>query len=264
MRILLVDDEKRALHLLEEAAKEACPNDELFAFQDPIEALEFAKTTQLDVALLDINMGRMNGVVLAKNLKDIMPGIGVIFCTAYTEYAIEAIKLRANGYLMKPIDPEAIKEEIEALDHPRYVPYKKPLVIHTFGNFEVFYDGKPVEFSRNKSKEVLAYLVDCKGASASAAEIGAIIWEDGIFDRQRQKQLQKIISDLRKALKVIKADDIIIKNKSGYMIDKERIDCDYYRLLDGDAAIMNTYAGRYMCAYSWAEITTAYLDRISY
>lgn len=44
-------------------------------------------------------------------------------------------------------------------------------------------------------------------------------------------------------------------------IDIEKVSCDYYDYLRGNASAVNTYAGEYMSDYSWAEFTVAYLNK---
>lgn len=261
MRVLAVDDEELQLRRLLKLTKEVSPNAEVFDFQKPGEALAFFGETPCDVALIDIQMGGMNGVVLAKSLKDIKPDVNIIFCTGYSEYSMQAMKLRASGYLLKPVDAESLKEELLALRHPVKVPSSKRIFIRTFGNFEVFCDGQPVDFTRSKSKEILAFLVDKQGTGATSAEIAAAIFGDESYDISKKKQFSVFTSELRKTLKAIKAEDILIRTRLGMMIDKSKVDCDYYRLLDGDAAEINSYTGKYMEAYSWAEFTGAYIER---
>ena len=50
-------------------------------------------------------------------------------------------------------------------------------------------------------------------------------------------------------------DDILIRKGSTLAIRPERIDCDYYRMLEGDMSAVNAFRGEYMEQYSWAEIT---------
>ena len=56
----------------------------------------------------------------------------------------------------------------------------------TFGNFELFVNGKPVFFAREKSKEMLAYLIDRRGAVVNKKEIMGILFEDREYDRELQ------------------------------------------------------------------------------
>ena len=54
-------------------------------------------------------------------------------------------------------------------------------------------------------------------------------------------------------------DDVLIRDHRQVAINKELIDCDYYRMLGGDMAAINTFKGDYMVDYSWAEYTAARL-----
>ena len=76
----------------------------------------------------------------------------------------------------------------------------------TFGNFELFVDGRPITFKQAKCKELLAYLVDRRGSGVARAEAFAILWEDRLYDRPMQKQLDVIIRSLRDTLKEAGAD----------------------------------------------------------
>jgi len=257
MRILLVDDVEHALNRLKISVGEVCPNAELNAYSDPEEALAFARENKMDIAFLDIQMSGMDGIALGKELKDINPATRLVYCTGYSDYALEALKVHASGYLLKPITPEDIGREIDALGEPVYIAKDRRVQIRTFGSFEVYVDGEVVVFNRQKSKEVLAILVDNNGTTVKTEQIANMIWEDGVYDISRQKQMYTIISDLRKSLGKVKCDEIVVKGSKGYAIDRAKVDCDYFRLMDGDASVLNSYSGKYMHGYDWAELNVA-------
>lgn len=266
MNIIAADDERLALKALVETIEQVLPDAKIYPFQKASELIEFARTTSCDVAFLDIQMRGANGIEIAKELKEIQPDINIVFATGYSDYAIEAFKLHASGYMMKPVTPEDVKRELENLRKPKEPvgSYKdgKHLYVQCFGTFEVFYDGEPVEFNRSKSKEVFAYLVHRNGAAVNSPDIAGIIWEDGMFGISRQKQLQTIISDLRKTFAKLGLEDIIIRKKLGIAVDKSKFDCDLYNFIKGDVGAINSYLGEYMTNYYWAEFTTDYLDII--
>ena len=81
MKILALDDEENALKLLTNAIKKCLPSVEIYCFQEANEALEFAKSNQVDVAYLDIEMRTINGISFAKNLKTLNNNLNVIFVT---------------------------------------------------------------------------------------------------------------------------------------------------------------------------------------
>ena len=246
MKILLVDDENLQLTRLEECVKQVLPEAELFTYSNPVKALEESKDTQIDIAFLDIEMPQINGIVLAKSLKGINPKINIIFVTAYNNYALEAYRLHASGYVSKPVNAEKIKEEVEGLRFPVELKKTKKLQIKCFGNFEVFHDGQPVKFVYSKSKELFAYLVDREGSSINVNELNAILWEE-----DHKSYCRNLISDIQKTLKNIDADDVLIKRHNGYSIDVSKVDCDAYEYKNNNPDAVRMYRGEYMNQYSW-------------
>lgn len=218
-------------------------------------ALEFAKTSRIDVAFLDIRMGGMDGLTLARKLKDIYGNTNIIFVTGYDDYALTAFNMHVSGYVLKPFETDRIRLELENLRNP-VKKLEKGIVIQCFGNFEIYVEGKPITFGRARSKEALAYLIDRRGASVSNGELAAILWEDGLYDRSRQKQLDVYIAEMIRSLEQAGAGGIVIKEKRGfYSVDIAKVKCDYYDSVNGDVEAINSYHGEYMRNYSWAEFT---------
>lgn len=123
----------------------------------------------------------------------------------------------------------------------------------TFGNFEVYYNGEPIKFGYKKTKELLAYLIDRRGAMCTNNEIIAVIWEDDDFGTDRQDYLKKLKQDLTKTFSELGSEDVVVKQRGQIGINPKRIECDYFKYLEGDSTILNSYQGEYMSQYSWAE-----------
>ena len=132
--------------------------------------------------------------------------------------------------------------------------------VRTFGGFDVFCRGELVSFKRARAKEIMAYLVDRQGSSASRAEIFAALYEDEEYDRSMQKQLDVMIRSLRDTLKEYRMEYIFEMNSGGLRIIPERMSCDLYDFLAEDKKATASYRGEYMSSYSWAMMTEAYLD----
>lgn len=261
MNIIAVDDEQYALSMLEEAIKEVVPNAKLACFLSPDDVLVHAKENKVDVAFLDIDMREMSGLFLAKSLKDIYGLTNIIFVTSYSQYAPHAFDLRASGYVMKPIDPQHVRNELEHLRNPIEASPADHVRFQCFGNFAVFVNGEPLLFTRAKSKELLAYLVHRRGAPASTAEIASILWEDREYTRSIQSQVRNTVFVLMKALKSAGIEDIIQKSWNNIAIRTDKISCDYYEFLEGNASSVNTYMGEYLSEYSWAEFIIGQLNQ---
>lgn len=254
MKILCVDDEPLALEMLTEAIQEAKPDAQLKAFRKQSELLEEAQENGCDIAFLDIHMRGMNGVELAKKLKDSNPKMNIIFVTGFDEYTGDAMKLRASGYIMKPVTKEKIEEELQELRFPIEPKSDAILKVQCFGNFDVFTpDGTPVHFERSKSKEVFAYLVHRHGSSCTVKEIAAVLFEDEPYDLKQQAYLQKIFSAMMKSLKKIGAEKVVNKSYNSMSVNVNLIDCDYYRFREMDAGAVNAYQSEYMSQYYWAD-----------
>lgn len=256
MRVLCVDD---VLPIMEDTAamcRKLPQITSVTGFTRPREALEWLENHPVDLALLDVDMPEINGLMLAKKLKQKYPDASIIFLTAFPQYAVQAVKLRATGYLLKPFSPEELREEVE------YACSRQPerpsghIVVQTFGNFEIYVDGETLTFHRAKSKELLAYLIDRGGKGVTRPAIFAALWEEGLYDHSRQKYLDVIIRSLRETLREAGIEEIL-EMKSGFLrVRTELLDCDLYRFLKNDPAAVNAYRGEYMEEYSWSVFRT--------
>lgn len=259
MRFLAVDDEKMMLDQLEDMLRRIRPQAEIVSFGWPDDALEAAKGKRVDVAFLDIETGGMTGLELAARLKKIQPGIHIVFVTGYREYALDAFAIHATGYLLKPVSEEALERELTFI-------YQKPdggshIRVQTFGGFEIYVDGQPVKFARTKAKELLAFLVDRRGASVTTREACVALFEDD--SGSRTGYFRNILRELRNALCSAGVPEILERSFNSLAVAAEKLDCDYYRFLDGDPAAVNQYQNDYMPSYSWAEPHNATLGFVS-
>ncbi|WP_432651234.1 response regulator [Huintestinicola sp.] len=260
MRIIAVEDEEIALDVLERAIREAEPSAEVAVFDKSTAALEYASENKCEAAFLDINMGGINGIALAKALKLEGPEINIIFSTGYDEYALEAIEMRVSGYIMKPITAEKVRDELDNLRYCDPAAADGKLRIQCFGNFDVFSGDKPLEFKYSKTKELLAYLVDRNGAMCTNNEIISVLWETEEEQSGKQTYLKSIRRDLISVLKNAGFGDVIIQRRGAMGIDKDKVECDYYDWQSGVAAGINAYRGEYMMQYSWSEFTHGLLQ----
>ena len=269
MNILIVDDERMPLEYLKRTVESVFTDATVNGFRKTSDALEYAYSLKkdeeehVDLAFLDIEMGGMNGLQLAKSLKDIYGKTNIIFTTGYSQYAADAYAIHASGYLMKPVSAEAITEAMDYLYHPIEQQSKKKIRIQTFGDFEVFANDKPIKFSRAKTKELLAYLVMRKGARCGNNEIVAALWESRPDSTALQSQFRHLVLDLRRALREVDAEDILIKQRGVLAIIPEKVSCDLYDFYNTDVNAVNKYTGKFMSQYPWAEFKDAYLKKSS-
>lgn len=197
MKIIAVDDEQVSLGLLCAEIRKVVPQDELVTFRLPQEALEYAKSNSFDVAFFDIEMPGMNGIELAKKIKQLQPRTNFIFVTAYTKYALDAVQLHSSGYLLKPVTYSAIKQELDNLRFPKTY-LGNYIFVRTFGEFELLVNGSEVHFRRSKSKEMLAYLVNQCDEGVTRKELAVALFHDESYSLYTRDYMNKIIGELER------------------------------------------------------------------
>lgn len=260
MLVFIIDDEDYCIQEASELVKKEAKDARILGFSRGKAALEaIMQGERPDIVFADIEMPGISGLKLAVKIKESSPATRIVFVTGYEKYAVEAFRIKAHGYLLKPVRAEDIREELS------YVPDRAKhadgrLVVRCFGRFDVFNGNEPVIFRRKKSKELLAYLIDRQGAACTGNEIAIALWENENNDKAEYNRLRVLINDLRSTLKEIGLEQVLIREHRELAVRTDLIDCDYYRMLAGDMDAVNSYQGRYMEEYSWAEITKAGLE----
>jgi two-component system LytT family response regulator len=124
LKILIIDDEKDALEVLEWKLKTYVSSVTITSCSSPKKALEIINVMCPDVVFLDIQMPEMNGFDFLEKLPS--RDFELIFTTAFDEFALQAIKEDAIAYLLKPIDKN---ELIAAVEKARRNLHKDSLVL---------------------------------------------------------------------------------------------------------------------------------------
>lgn len=116
--VILVDDSKVILSDGLTVLEEVMPNATVTGFIWPPEAIEYAKQNQIALAILDIELGTASGLDLCRTLLEINPRTNIVFLTAYPDYSLDAWKTEASGFMVKPLTPEGVKEQLKKLRYP--------------------------------------------------------------------------------------------------------------------------------------------------
>jgi len=116
--VILVDDEKIILTGGMPILHEALPDAMISGFTRPSKALEFARGSRVALAFVDIDLGKVSGLDLCKSLLEINPRTNVVYLTAYSAYALDAWSTGASGFLLKPLNVPAVRDQITRLRYP--------------------------------------------------------------------------------------------------------------------------------------------------
>ena len=114
LKAILVDDELPSLQNLEQKIIEFCPDINIIASaQKPEDAIQLIEQMHPDVVFLDIEMPRMNGFKMLEEIKE--KDFDIVFTTAYNHYAIDAVRISAFDYLVKPIAVQDLQDTVARL-----------------------------------------------------------------------------------------------------------------------------------------------------
>ena len=111
IRSILIDDERNSLETLRMELELNCPDVEIIeACQGAEQGLDSIRRNDPDLVFLDIQMPMMNGFELLRQLPSV--DFEVIFVTAFDNYSMQAIKVSAMDYLLKPVDGDELVKSV--------------------------------------------------------------------------------------------------------------------------------------------------------
>ena len=111
-KIIAVDDVEDAGILIKKILSKKGHQVEAFTEED--DAISYAGSNPVDLAILDIKLKKMSGIEVLEQLKKLQPKMGAIMLTGYptVETAREAINLGADEYCVKPIDRDELENKV--------------------------------------------------------------------------------------------------------------------------------------------------------
>jgi two-component system, LytTR family, response regulator len=135
IQAILIDDEQGCIHTMQQMLLQYSTIKVVASFTNPLEATAYIQNNSVDVVFLDISMPQMNGIEWLASLASI--SFSVVFTTAYHEYALQAIKLNALDYLLKPIDAIELAVTIEKLQSKKMQEH----TMHYLQNLQAMMEG---------------------------------------------------------------------------------------------------------------------------
>jgi two-component SAPR family response regulator len=240
------------------------PDAGLMLFDNGLTALAAARKQEADIAVIDTELPELSGLDFGQYLQELYPDVNLIYLSEDKEAGYAALRQHASGILPKPVAQPELSRELEDLRYPKRLKDQKRVFAQTFGNFELFADGKPVVFKYNRTKELVAVLINNRGAQTTNGEIIASLWEDDGDPEKKASYLSNLRQDLQNTFTKLRLNGIILKQRGSLAIATDRIECDLYDWLEKKQESKYHYLGDYMNQYSWPEVMHAELDEISW
>lgn len=111
---VIVEDEPLACEELVFLLKDFPEIEVAATARNGLEAVDLIRKLEPDLAFLDIHMPGLDGLAVVRRLREAEAALPhIIFITAYDQYAVEAFRLEAMDYLLKPVDKARLAETIE-------------------------------------------------------------------------------------------------------------------------------------------------------
>jgi len=195
---------------------------------NPHEALGMAKTLQPDVLFLDIEMPELSGLEIAERVYADKLDMEVVFITAYNQYALDAFRVNALDYLLKPVMEEDLQRSLERIGHRKQPRggavgsggQRTAVVASLFGKFALHLDGgsEPVRWVTSKCAELFAYmLLQPREKEVSKWELIEALWpaQNG---EKASINLRSTVSRVNKTLRDCRSGMALASVRNGYRL----------------------------------------------
>lgn len=254
-RVILVEDELFVLNYMTKMLMGFHEFTVVAAFSSPEEVLVSFDGLKADVAFLDIEMPRMNGIELARRLTEKQHDLQIVFTTAYSKYAVDAFGVEAIDYLLKPVGSEDVLRVIKRLNKVKpelartegreqekeKAEYIKPYKIRCFGRFEIK-DGadRIIRWPTKKAEEVFAYLLMHRGSYINKWELADKFWPD-MEEERGMHNLYNTIYRIKQVIKNLPDSPCIEKINDGYVLKADGLftDIDILKMIDDKENILS-------------------------
>ncbi len=260
MHIVIIDDEMSSLNTFLFNIVDTFDIRYVMFKDNPIGALDYLATHDVDAVFLDINMPKIDGLELAEMCINVKPSIKIVFITGYEkdEDAIAA-KLGSAllGFCHKPYEVATLNKFLAAVRNSAATP---SVYLRTFPTFELIVNNATVSFTRAKSKELLALLTDRQGATVGIDDAVACLWGDKSSDLSK-RLYRDAVSRLRLVLADNDIPDLVRFGRGSVALNCTEVQCDLWSYLADDNSTL--FCGEYLINYEWSTEKQYYLQTIS-
>ena len=205
LKTIIIDDEILVANFLKIQLESTGLTYVVEQFQEPSKALKEIPHLNPDVVFLDIAMPGMNGIELATKLINICENLEIVFVTAYNEYAIDAFKLNAIHYVLKPADEEDIRVALERVLEKKKTPVNADqddnFKIELLGHYKIFQKHQEVrlKWPTVKVEELFALMLMYRKHGIEKWQLTEKLWPN-IELKKAEQNLYTSIYRLKKCL----------------------------------------------------------------
>ena len=254
MRAIVIEDEKPSLELMKRLIEKTGILELSGLYTDPKKALDDFSRISPDVVFADIEMPLINGMELAHKIKNMDDSIQVVFVTAYEKYAVEAFRVNAVDYILKPITQDDLNITVNRLVknyncRKFSADASKSKSIVTFGNLAVYgaNANQRVQWPTVKTGELFACFVMSKGEPLEKWQLCERLWPQS-SPPKAEHNLHSAINRLKNSLQEAGIVNHITYEDGAYWMDTTGFRCDvweFQRFIENNPLINGENISRY-------------------
>lgn len=280
IRAIVIDDEVIVAKWIAELLKETGKVHVEKIINNPLETYDEIIRLKPDIIFLDIEMPEVTGLELAEEISALEKAPEIVFVTAYNEYAIEAFKVNAIDYIMKPINPKELNRVIEKVEKRGFInsSEEKRMCIRVLGGFRATIDGSKeiIKWSTSKCEELFGYMLFQKNKTVCKWEIVDMLWPNK-DDKKGETNLRTTVCRLNQTFKKYGVRAKIKSEKNIYILEIDNICLDTFLLENIEEewekikhqknvmeAFFDVYPGPLFkgYGYEWCQDDEAYYERL--
>jgi DNA-binding response OmpR family regulator len=223
MKVLIAEDDRDFGNIL--AQYVTISGFDVSLGRDGKEAWEMFRRDKPDICVLDIMMPEMDGFTLAEKIKELDPGIPLIFLTARSlkEDIVRGLKIGADDYITKPFDPEVLILRINNILKRAYSSandeFRISQTLLKYNTLELISPDSKVKLTL-KEAQLLKYFIVNKNKIIAREDILTEIWgEDDYF---LGRSMDVFVSRLRKYVTTDKNIDIRTVRGTGFILEEKQ------------------------------------------
>lgn len=257
---IIVDDERPALDILRLLLEKTGQICVVGAFMSAADAIAEMQSLKPDVAFLDIEMSDMSGLELAEKIIDTGIDIEIVFVTAYDKYALEAFRVNAIDYILKPFSSDDIARAITRLKKVKPLPAVSQMPadkgrIYCFGRLSVYGAGcrETVKWRTSKTEELFAFMLQNLNSEVAKWKITQVLWPECEAEKQLNTNLYTTVYKVKKTLLSanIQFSFTFINGRYKLELPDVYIDASEFKTItDAEIAVSETSIERYKKALS--------------
>lgn len=257
---IIVDDENPALDVLRRLLEKTGQICVVGSFTSAMDALSQLRSLKPDVAFLDIEMPEMSGLELAEKIWETGADPEIIFVTAYDKYALDAFRVNAIDYILKPFSSDDIAQAIIKLKKVKPLPPVSQMTedkgrIYCFGRLSVYGAGctDAVKWRTSKAEELFSFMLQNLNSQVAKWRITRALWPECETEKQLNTHLYTTIYKVKKTLQSanIEFDFTLINGSYKMELPDIYIDAaEFETITDGEITVTSDSLDRYKRAFS--------------